>query len=74
MSYYQSYDATRARHYHFLLEGLMKLCKTIPGQTSRFGRPVVFPLSTLFVLLGLKFDSGLSYRDFVEYLDFNLHI
>ncbi|MHA1423761.1 MAG: transposase, partial [Candidatus Thorarchaeota archaeon] len=30
-----------------------------------------FSLPTLFVLLGLKFDSGLGYRDFVAYVNFN---
>ena len=49
----------------------MSLCNTIPHKTSTFGRPIQFPLPTLFVLLVLKFDSGLGYRDFVAYLNFN---
>ena len=71
MTYYQSHDAAKARRYHFLFEELMSLCNTVPDIRSHHGRPVTFPLSTLFVLLGLKFDSGLGYRDFVAHLDFN---
>ncbi len=71
MSYDVSYDTAKARRYRFLLDELMSLCNTVPHTTSQFGRPIQFPLSTLFVLLGLKFDSGLGYRDFVAYLDFN---
>ncbi|MHA1637097.1 MAG: transposase, partial [Candidatus Thorarchaeota archaeon] len=37
-------------------------------------RPVEFPLPILFVLLMLKFDSGLGYRDFVAYVNFNSSI
>jgi len=43
----------------------------VPTSRSNYGRPVEFPLPTLFVLLGLKFDSGLGYRDFVASLTFN---
>jgi transposase len=43
----------------------------VPGKTSPFGRPPNFPLPALFVLLGLKFDSGLSYRTFVSQLSCN---
>jgi hypothetical protein len=40
----------------------------VSPKTSAFGRPVEFPLPALFVLLGLKVDSGLSYRTFVSQL------
>ncbi|MFO7835565.1 MAG: IS5 family transposase [Candidatus Thorarchaeota archaeon] len=46
----------------------MSLCNTLPDVRSRRGRPVEFPLPVLFVLLGLKFDAGLGYRDFVAWL------
>ena len=49
----------------------MSLCNTIPLKTTTLGRPVQFPRSILFVLLGLKFDSGLGYRDFVAKVDFD---
>ncbi|MHA1137940.1 MAG: hypothetical protein ACTSSE_15780, partial [Candidatus Thorarchaeota archaeon] len=71
MLYHQSHDAAKARHYHFLLEELISLCNTVPDIRSSRGRPVEFSLPTLFVLLGLKFDSGLGYRDFVAYVNFN---
>ncbi|MDF1539012.1 MAG: IS5 family transposase [Candidatus Thorarchaeota archaeon] len=71
MSYDSSYDTAKARQYHFLLDELISLCNTIPDTRSSHGRPVEFPLPTLFVLLGLKFDSGLGYRDFVARVDFN---
>lgn len=71
MSYDISYNAAKARRFHFLLNELMSLCNTIPDTRFRRGRPVEFPLPILFVLLGFKFDSGLSYRDFVAYLAFN---
>ncbi|MHA1636366.1 MAG: IS5 family transposase [Candidatus Thorarchaeota archaeon] len=71
MSYDQSHDAAKARRYHFLLNELISLCNTVPTSRSNYGRPVEFPLPTLFVLLGLKFDSGLGYRDFVASLTFN---
>ncbi len=61
----------KARHYHFLLQELLNLCATIPHTRSSYGRPVEFPLPTLFVLLGLKVDSGLVYCDFVASVDFN---
>jgi transposase len=54
-----------------LLDSLIKLSNTLPQQRSTFGRPVEFPLPVLFVLLGLKFDSGLSYREFVAFVNFN---
>ncbi|MHA1662695.1 MAG: IS5 family transposase [Candidatus Thorarchaeota archaeon] len=71
MTYYASHDAAKARRFQFLFDELMSLCNTIPDIRSSHGRPVTFPLSTLFVLLGLKFDSGLGYRDFVALIDFN---
>ncbi|MDF1539930.1 MAG: IS5 family transposase [Candidatus Thorarchaeota archaeon] len=71
MTYDQSYDTAKARRCHFILDELMKLSNTIPHNTFKFGRPVKFPVPTLFVLLGLKFDSGLSYRDFVALVNFN---
>jgi len=70
MSYDSSYDTARSRHLQFLLDLLIKLSNTIPTKTSSFGRPPDFPLPALFVLLGLKFDSGLSYRNFVAQLSF----
>ncbi|MFQ5906271.1 MAG: IS5 family transposase [bacterium] len=74
MHYYSSYDAAKARHFHFLLNELISLCNTIPDIRSRRGRPVQFPLPTLFVLLALKFDSGLGYRDSVAQVDFNPYL
>ena len=71
MSYQISYNATKACRCHFLLNELISLCNTIPDTRSRHGRRVEFPLPVLFVLLGLKFDLGLSYRDFVAYVNFN---
>jgi transposase len=71
MYYDQSHNAAKARRYHFLLEELMSLCNMVPDIRSPRGRPVEFPLPTLFVLLGLKLDSGLGYRDFVAYVTFN---
>jgi transposase len=71
MSYDGSFNAAKARHFHFLVEELMSLCNTIPDIRSKRGRPVEYPLPTLFVLLGLKFDSGLGYRDFVALVNFN---
>jgi transposase len=71
MSYYSSHDTARSRHFPFLLDELIKLSNMVPTKTSAFGRPVAFPLPTLFVLLGLKFDSGLGYRTFVAQLTFN---
>jgi len=71
MPYNQSYDTAKARHFTFLLDELINLSNTIPQQQSAYGRPVEFPLPVLFVLLGLKFDSGLSYREFVAFVDFN---
>ncbi len=41
------------------------------GIQRKHGPPVEFPLPTLFILLGLKFDMGLGYRDFTAYLNFN---
>jgi hypothetical protein len=61
----------KARRYHFLLKVLMSLCNTVPDSRSTYGRLVQFLLPALFVLLGLKFDSGLGYRDFVAFVDFN---
>jgi transposase len=52
----------------------MKLSNMVPIKTSTFGRPVEFPLPVLFVLLGLKFDSGLGYRTFVSQLTSNPHL
>ena len=71
MSYDSSYNAAKARRYHFLHAELMSLCNTVPDRRSSHGRPVIFPLPTLFILLGLKFDSGLGYRDFVALIYFN---
>jgi transposase len=71
MPYYASHDAAKTRRYHFLLNELIILCNTVPDIRPRRGRPVQFPLPTLFVLLGLKFDSGLGYRDLVAQVDFN---
>lgn len=71
MNYQASYNAAKARRYRFLLDELMTLCNTVPDIRSKRGRPVEFPLPTLFVLLFLKFDSGLGYRDFVAYVNFN---
>jgi len=71
MYYDQSHNAAKARRFHFLLDELMSLCNTIPDIRNSRGRPVEFPLPTLFVLLGLKFDTGLGYRDFVAYVNFN---
>ncbi len=71
MYYDVSYNAAKARRYHFLLDELMSLCNIVPDTRYRRGRPVQFPLPTLFVLLGLKFDSGLGYRDFVASINFN---
>ena len=74
MSYYQSYDAAKTRRYHFLLEELLSLCNTVPDTRYKRGRPVEFPLPTPFVLLGLKFDTGLSYRDLIAFVDFNPYL
>ncbi len=74
MHYQTSYDAAKARRYRFLLDEFMKLCTTVPDIRSRRGRPVTFPLPTLSVLLVLKFDSGLGYRDFVAYVNFNPYL
>ncbi len=74
MSYSKSYNAAKTRHYHFLLNELISLCNTVPDIRFRYGRPVQFPLPTLFVLLGLKFDLGLGYRDFVAFVDFNPYL
>jgi transposase len=71
MSYNASYEAAKARRFHFLLDELMSFCNTVPDSRSRRGRPVEFPLPILFVLLFLKFDSGLGYRDFVASVNFN---
>ena len=71
MSYYSSHDAARSRHFQFLLDELIKLSNMVPNKSSNFGRPPDFPLPVLFVLLGLKFDSGLGYRTFVAQLNFN---
>lgn len=71
MHYSKSYDSAKSRHSQFLLDELIKLSNMVPNTTSSFGRPVEFPLSTLFVLLGLKFDSGLGYRTFVSQLKSN---
>ncbi len=57
-----------------MLEELLSLCNTIPDTRSRRGRPVEFPLPALFVLLGLKFDTRLSYRDFVAFVGFNPYL
>ena len=70
MYYDSSYDAARSRHLQFLLDSLINLSNTIPTKTSTFGRPPDFPLPALCVLLVLKFDSGLSYRNFVAQLSF----
>lgn len=40
----------------------------VATKTSAFGRPAEFPLLTLFILLGHKFDSGLGYPTFVAQL------
>ncbi|MFQ5834265.1 MAG: IS5 family transposase [Candidatus Thorarchaeota archaeon] len=74
MSYQSSYDAAKSRRYHFLLDDPFSLCNTVPDIRSCRGRPVEFPLPTLFVLPGLKFDSGLGYRNFVAYVNFNPHL
>jgi transposase len=71
MSYYSSHDTARSRHFQFLLDELIKLSNIVPARPSPFGRPPDFPLPALFVLLGLKFDSGLGYRTFVAQLTFN---
>ncbi len=71
MSYSSSHDAARSRHFQFLLDSLIKLSNMVPNKPSTFGRPPDFPLPTLFVLLGLKFDSGLGYMTFVAQLNFN---
>lgn len=71
MSYYSSHDAAKSRHFQFLLDELIKLSNMVPNKSSNFGRPPDFPLPVLFVLLGLKFDSGLGYRTFVAQLNFN---
>ncbi len=71
MHYHQSHDAAKARRYHFLLEELISLCNMVPDIRRPHGRPIQFPLPTLFVLLGLKFDTGLGYRDFVAHVTFN---
>jgi len=74
MLYHQSHDAAKTRRYHFLLNELISLCNTVPDARRPYGRPVEFPLPTLFVLLGLKFDMGLGYRDFIAYLNFNPYL
>ena len=74
MNYRSSYNAAKARRYHFLLDEFLSLCNTVPDIRSSRGRPVEFPLPTLFVLLGFKFDSGLGYRDFVAYVNFNPYL
>ena len=71
MNYYASYDSAKSRHFQFLLDELIKLGNMVPDRTSTFGRPPDFPLPVLFVLLGLKFDSGLGYRAFVSGLKSN---
>lgn len=71
MSYNASYEAAKARRFQYVLDELMSLCNTVPDVRSHRGRPVEFPLPTLFVLLGLKVDSGLGYRDFVASVTFN---
>ncbi len=74
MNYQTSYDAARSRHLQFLLDELIKLSNMVPTKTSNFGRPVEFPLHTLFVLLGLKFDSRLGYRTFISHLNSNPYL
>ena len=74
MHYQSSYDAARSRHSQFLLDELIKLSNMVPSKTSPFGRPPTFPLPALFVLLGLKFDSGRGYRTFVSQLNSNPHL
>ncbi len=74
MSYNASYDTAKARRYRFLLDELMSLCNTIPDIRSSRGRPVKFPLPTLAILLGFKFDSGMGYRDFVAFVNFNPYL
>ena len=71
MHYQSSYDAAKFRHFQFLLDELIKLSNMVPDRISTFVRPPDFPLPTLFVLLGLKFDSGLGYRTFVSLLKSN---
>lgn len=46
----------------------------IPPRTFTLGRPSAFPLPALFVLLGLKVDSGLGYRTFVAQLAGNHYL
>lgn len=41
----------------------------VPARRSPFGRPPDSPLPALFVLLGLRVDSGLGYRTFVAQLN-----
>ncbi len=74
MNYYASYDSAKSRHSQFLLDELIKLSNMVPHKTSTFGRPIKFPLPTLFVLLGLKFESGLSNRNFVAFVNFNPYL
>ena len=74
MSYNKSYDTAKARRYRFLLDELMSLCNTIPDIRFHRGRPVQFPLPTLAILLGFKFDSGMGYRDFVAFVNFNPYL
>ncbi|MHA1216989.1 MAG: IS5 family transposase [Candidatus Thorarchaeota archaeon] len=68
MTYYTAYDTARSRHPEFLLDTLINLSNMLPSRTSRRGRPPTFPLPALCVLLALKSESQLSYRDFVAQL------
>ncbi len=45
----------------------------VPDSRFRRGHPVQFPLPTLFLLLFLKFDSNLGYRDFVAYAPISIY-
>ena len=64
----------KARHSHVLLNELINLSYIVPDIRFKRDRPVEFTLPVLFVLLGLKFDSGLSYRNFVASVAFNPYL
>ena len=74
MTYNTSYNAPNAHHYEFLLDEFISLSNMVPHNTSKFVRLPDFTLPTLFVFLGLEFDSGLGYRDFVAMVKFNPYL
>jgi transposase len=69
MTYNTDLDTARGRRFDYLFDQLIKLGNTIPDPSRPGGRPTLFPVSTLFVLLGVKFAIDITYRDLVSLLD-----